>query len=546
MRFFNLLRTERGKKLSAGALLFAAIFSRYAAYGFRYYPQLDDYIQYDKYTLQSISEVGLLGARPLSNVMDILFWGKMWGFLILAVAIISPMFAASALLFRETFSKYFKTGYFFYAVYALLPFAFEGVYWLSASTRIVCALFYTALALYAFVRFLEGGKKRYLALYIPAQLAAFASYEQGIVLSFALTFIFAALSLKTSGKRWLTSLFSVSNAAIYFVFTGYFSKSGLYASSGYHDLILPTEAGYFSSHLPAVIKQIFCALGKSNVLTLTKGFARGAEMILNDRLWLYAAVLVILAVLFFLVLRRTNQRSSSDARFGVAIALIFAVVAAILPLAPFFVQRNLWVCLRGAVMCMTGIALLADIVLSLIFKNKNVAAAVFACLVVWFGVASVSELHDYKVTFEHDSMIAEAMVRDIPNDENVGLKIGLLNVESCYLEDQNYYYHEHIHGVTESSWAIGGIYYSYADAENNPKFTPLHFNTPLYENWNKEANAPESFDKLYLYDKDENRFTQVWATLESSSLYLCRDESGTVLATIELVGNEAYGSLVEK
>lgn len=549
--------------LLTGTILFTAIFMRFVIYGFKYFPQLDDYIQYGKYSRiehpwDMINAAGLLGARPLSNTMDFVFWSKMWGFLILAVVIVCILYAISAMLFRSVFSRYFKVGYIFYAVYALLPFTFEGVYWLSASTRTVCGLFYTALALYAFVRFWESGRIRWLILAVPVQFAAFASYEQSLILCTGLVCLIALCMFRKYRWRSLSALFSFSNAAIYFAITNHFSKTGLYAGT-YHSLIFPNEKGYFTYHLVEVLRQLIDVFGKANIKTLTKGFVRGASAIVSDNLWIYAIALIAVAVIFFFTAKGSkpsaegHSSGSSDYDntedkpiFGPIAAIAFSVIIGFIPLLVFFVQRNVWISLRAAIICLPGIALFADTILCMLSRKRSVAAALASCMILWFGIASVSEMKDYRDTYKYDNAIVTAMLRDIPYEENQKLKIGLLNLESNYLTDQNYSYHEHIHGVTESTWALTGAYTAIGEYPTDISITlcPLKFKEPVYSAWNASDNALDSFDKIYIYNEDTVSFEEVSHKITDEGNYIFFDSTGKERAIVEISGSSAYGSLI--
>ncbi|MEG2815681.1 MAG: hypothetical protein RR885_05605, partial [Oscillospiraceae bacterium] len=62
------------------AVLFGLVFARYCYYGFEYFYQLDDYIQYHNYAAfnknfsELISGLGLLSNRPLAGLCDFFVW----------------------------------------------------------------------------------------------------------------------------------------------------------------------------------------------------------------------------------------------------------------------------------------------------------------------------------------------------------------------------------------------------------------------------------------------------------------------------------------
>ena len=157
--------------------------------------------------------------------------------MILAVLLISVLYGASAILFYKVFRRFFGTGMFFVVFYSLLPLCFEGTYWISASSRIVSGLFFTAVSLFALVKFADGGCAALAALFVIFQLLSFAVYEQIFILSFLICIIFAVIFALQKNKRAYITLASLSNAAIYFVFTLVFGSDG--ALSKRIDIVSP-------------------------------------------------------------------------------------------------------------------------------------------------------------------------------------------------------------------------------------------------------------------------------------------------------------------
>ncbi len=181
---------------------FSAIFIRYIYYGFKYYYQLDDYIQYHNFATsldygKLIMKEGFLAARPLAGIADLYVWSKFCGVMILGVLLISVMYAVSALLLLSLFRRLFGTGFFFIAVYTLLPLGFEGTYWMSASSRIVIGLFFSSLAIFIFQEICDSHKFRYIPLWMFIQLISFCFYEQALVFSFTLTIIIMFIKLRS-------------------------------------------------------------------------------------------------------------------------------------------------------------------------------------------------------------------------------------------------------------------------------------------------------------------------------------------------------------
>ena len=84
------------------------------------------------------------------------------------------------------------------------------------------------------------------------------------------------------------------------------------------------------------------------------------------------------------------------------------------------------------------------------------------------------------------------------------MEIGILNIEPTYLSDQNFYYHEHIHGVTESQWAFTGALRCIGGNGSLQSVTPLPTD-PVYKSWNADVPALENFDRLIIMTKGKCR-----------------------------------------
>ena len=115
-------------------VVFGLIMVKYCAFGFQYWPQLDDYIQYHNYaqfygqTWDTVTMLGMLAARPLAGLADLFFWSNFFDHMLLGVALVSLMYAASAVLLRRIFAKYFGTGILFVIFLTLFPLVTEGTY----------------------------------------------------------------------------------------------------------------------------------------------------------------------------------------------------------------------------------------------------------------------------------------------------------------------------------------------------------------------------------------------------------------------------------
>ncbi|MBE6611776.1 MAG: hypothetical protein E7632_04740 [Ruminococcaceae bacterium] len=166
---------------------------------------LDDSIQYINYQRSEdfaalIEGQGLFASRPLAAIMDLFVIGPLNGALIVPAILLSVLHGLAGVLFWRLFDRIFGgIGIAFPIVYALLPLGVEGTYWLSASSRIVPGLLFTAVAATLFEEFADGGKWWNAALFPAAAILSYGFYEQILVLSVALTALQFLRHRKKSG-----------------------------------------------------------------------------------------------------------------------------------------------------------------------------------------------------------------------------------------------------------------------------------------------------------------------------------------------------------
>ena len=502
-----------------GAGVFLLLLLRSLAAGPEYWPQLDDYIQLWNYpTAESFGalcqSVGLLSSRPLAFLADYYVWGPMFDVLILGVALICLMYAACAVLLRSQLGRYFPVGPVFLAVFTLLPLGVEGTYWMSASTRVVCGLFFAVLAAQTFLRWMDTGRWYWAVLYLILQLLPMGFYEQAGIFSVTLTVGLAILEvIRSRGRlpRALVSLWGLPALKIYFMVTGLFSDGSMFSSRS--ELIFPNEPYWRNVFLPQVLEQFREVFVEGNFYTLAKGFVRGVRSVLAGPLLPGLLAAAVLCVLLWLALSRPEPRKAEGEK---PLSLWLEAVAGILltvgPLTVFLVVGNPWFSFRGAVSAFGGLALLADLLVTAVWRRlpgfQRGPAALCALCALVFWVAGASEVGDYKATYENDQQVA-AQVLDVLESEisdPEGLRVGVLNVEPSYLPNQNYYYHEHIHGCTESAWAFQGLLTCLGDGVAWD-VTPLPA-APVYYLWNQATSRPETFDDLKSLQREVRRVCQ--------------------------------------
>ena len=551
--YANLKPNKKREFLPLFAVTFFLVAVRFLYFGFEYFPQLDDYIQHHNYAPQGdflylFERLGLLAARPLAGILDITLWSWLWPCAIVGLLILSAMYAFAAVVFYKIFEKLIGASKFLIVVFALLPLGIEGTYWMSASTRIIPGIFFVSLSAYFFVCFMENGRKKEFILALLFQFFTFCFYEQTAVLSCALNVIIGFTYVKKGDKRWLFSFGCLICAIAYFLVTSIHSDSPLY--SGRTNVILPVTPYYFDNFLPNLLSQFKSAFLGGGYYTLVYGFIRGVMRMFNDGAIIYF-ILILLGCGAFGYLCISKKGENVNSRYlltlGVGILLVIA------PLAPFFIIENPWFSFRGTVPSFLGIALICDLVIRLVSRNKKGAIAIISSVFsLIFCVCSVSEIADYKSTYEADmrvvskvASIAPEIKAEYPNES----KVAIFNVDDRYVYELNSYYHEHIHGVTESDWAFTGAIRCYNnDVFEGITYVPISLkDSPTYKNWEYSAKTIGSMNAVYVYDYNDNTIERLTVVPKDNTFemyYPDGEKYGTVVEYDE--GNGKYGVFVEE
>jgi len=454
-------RRDWHRSLLIGLVLFGLIFFRYCYYGFEYYYQLDDYIQYHNYTAYStdlkalMDDLGILSYRPLAGLADIYVWSKLFNHMIWAVAAVSAMYAASAVLLHSVFSRRFGTGMLFYVVFALAPFAFEGAYWLSASSRVIVGIFFASLSAWFFDYWCREGGTGRLAAFAVFQLISFCFYEQTFLLSAALTFVLMLLCLEDKQKRGLWGLTMFASAGLYFLITSLMPR-GLYGQR--MEFFLPWHENWVGEVAFHAGNQILLGFTGSFTGICGKGFIKGLGILFSEPniLWLLFTLLLC-AALFLLA--GTEKREEKP---RCAWALLCGLFLTAAPLVIFFLIKP-WIGLRNLVPSLCGLALICDALFALLIgrlKSKGLVQAIaVSVLALIFSIASLSEIKDYRTTYLADTSVARSLAETV---DPYGPSGYVLNVEDSYIPDCCFVFHEHGTGVTSSDWALSGAMQRYS------------------------------------------------------------------------------------
>ena len=525
--------TGTRRPLACAVLFILALLLRASFGGIGYEPILDDTVQYILYPTSVdygalIAREGMFSSRPLAALMDLLVVGQM-GNLFFAVILMAVMHGISCVLFQRILSRFFSVGPVFAVIYTLLPLGCEGTYWLSAATRVVSGLFFTACAATVLCRFIEAGKWWRVPLYFLLELLSFGFYEQILVLSFALSGLIFLHHFreKRAALAWMAFLC----AGIYFGFTAYFRADSPLADR--MELLYPNTPYYFNVFLPDLARQIGMSFLSAGVRTTFVGFWRGLVSCFTGS-WLYGIAAAGLAV-WYGILNWPRHRRAVVSVEGWARALWWGVLLFIAPITPFFVIARPYFSLRSTVPSFVGAAILIDLLFRALIRRRRAMAAVSGAMVFVCLLGCASEIGDYKATAKADRVLAEAVME---RESELYGRVGILNVKEFPVMGQNYPYHEHVASVAAADWTLSAKLAAMKGTPLSFEAVPLVVEDPFYRLWNRDVKRIGGFDQLWLWEDGE--LIPLTAERIGEQDYRLNYPDGTLWAEIREEGEFGY------
>lgn len=525
--------TGTRRPLACAVLFILALLLRASFGGIGYEPILDDTVQYILYPTSVdygalIAREGMFSSRPLAALMDLFVVGQM-GNLFFAVILMAVMHGISCVLFQRILSRFFSVGPVFAVIYTLLPLGCEGTYWLSAATRVVSGLFFTACAAMVLCRFIEAGKWWRVPLYFLLELLSFGFYEQILVLSFALSGLIFLHHFreKRAALAWMAFLC----AGIYFGFTAYFRADSPLADR--MELLYPNTPYYFNVFLPDLARQIGMSFLSAGVRTTFVGFWRGLVSCFTGS-WLYGIAAAGLAV-WYGILNWPRKRGAVVSVEGWARALWWGVLLFIAPITPFFVIARPYFSLRSTVPSFVGAAILIDLLFRALIRRRRAMAAVSGAMVFVCLLGCASEIGDYKATAKADRVLAEAVME---RESELYGRVGILNVKEFPVTGQNYPYHEHVASVAAADWTLSAKLAAMKGTPLSFEAVPLVVEDPFYRLWNRDVKRIGGFDQLWLWEDGE--LIPLTAERIGEQDYRLNYPDGTLWAEIREEGEFGY------
>lgn len=465
-------------------LLLLAVFLPYLLYGFRYFPVLDDFIQYGCYPkYHDLSyiylEIGTIKTRPLASILDPLFWGMFWKLPWISLILITVMHYVSGIFFYEVLRKNKETvSLFTLLIYYLLPLGMEGRYWLSASTRIITGLFFVGISLYYLTLYFESGKKKNLVFFSIFHLISCGFYES--VSIFVTVFVYLLVLKKKEKKMIIPALVATIHLVLVFVYYKIFSFLGAMESRA---ALAGTKGIFFK--IGDLVKQLFEMAINLYKSTFSGAFA-GIKLLLNHSFFGFLILFLILLLSFFISSKLEEKRGKKRYLFFMGVVLFLA------PLAPNLLSTKVWITNRSIFSSIFGFALMLEPLFS--FLKGKWKKGVFFLLCVIFLTAGVNEYSVYKTVSEKDSRLVSVVAESLSEEAKKGKEPVLVVLSERVMTSQNAFYKDHVKSVFDADWSLCG---AVREKTENLK---LQFKNPVLEG---EKIEEENCQIIYLNVKNE-------------------------------------------
>lgn len=461
---------ERNVKIFTIFLTVSAVLllTRFAA-GLVYKPVMDDWFLYGDLYGDVINDFALPNAkftiRPLAGILDIFLAAPLFNHLWIVELVMTLLLAAGAVIFYDVLSDsgFAPSGLFLISL-CLVPMNMEATYWLAASLRISCALFFTALTLRLLNSYLKSDKKIYAVLYAVSGFFAVSFYEPAIVIY---VMLFAYLLYRKRDRKYTYLIFIIAEhliyIALYYILNG---GSGELAVRGH------LFSSNFFIHAGEVTDMTARVLFLYNFRAFTRGLKCGAELILSRGLYVQAAALLVLSVFLGVLVRHEGK----DRRFSVK-RLLISLALTVGGVAVFYVIGDLYIAIRFVYFSFIGIGL-AACELALLTPQKLqpvLRCAVTAALTFVFAVSGMGITNQYIKTSEEDVRIVnEILASDTENFAvNPDRNTYLLGAKPYYDDIHSVGWLESIRGACSGYADLTGCMRHVTGVTNTNNLTPV-------------------------------------------------------------------------
>lgn len=452
-KFFSEL-SENKELCFFGIFLIAYIF-KYLIYGLRYFPVLDDYIQYGGYPLYKDPSfvflgIGTIATRPLASILDVFLWGSLWNTPHLMLIVSCAFHFFSWVLFYKTAkANNITISPLFGVFYLFFPFGYEGSYWISASSRIVVGLFFGGLTLLALTKYQHSGKIKYFLAFFVCALCSYTLYESSAVFCFLACAVI--LFINRDKKRFILPFVSLCvlmvGLFVYMKLIQQIGGMGSRASESSFKLIF-TQADDFLTQLKEISLNGIPSI-------IIKGFSSGLLLLFKKGVLgiLYVAVMCAICVIAGRLTAGTEIKKPNKNTIIFQIAV--GVILFIAPFAPNMITSPVWITYRTMFIPFVGAYLILDVIFAKLPK-KSIQAIILSSFMFIFMVSGINEYDTYKRTSELDKALIQKICMKLSDDAKEGKCDVAVLLDAPPEIEQVDFYKDHVKNLFYADWSLTG------------------------------------------------------------------------------------------
>ncbi len=416
-----------------------------------YYPVMDDWFLYGdlyKNKMDFIIPNEKLTIRPAAGLFDMFIIAPLYNHLWIAQCIMSGILIAGTLLCLYMMRRYdFGTGGGFLLAVCLLPLNMEATYWIAASVRIVCSVFFIGLSVLLLQKYFDSAKKRFLIFYFFSGFLTVGFYEPAVAV-----YVYSGVCLILKNKKnpalALILLLHASAIAIYYI---------LNKSSVNLEVRGRLLTSGFWEHTKLISKCIQEILGHINIKILVFGLREKAVS------RCMTAVTAVCSVVFGIsssIWRNKNKFSIKKTASALGLCIAGAAV--------FYVLEDTRFTIRAVFFLIIGLSTVISELFNMIPKKtgKVLSAIIlsissFICTISGAGITV-----QYKDVSERDFNISKQILQ-LDKSQALNKKDGriyLMNSVMYYSDVKCTGWYENIRGACSSEgdmrgciWHTGGV-----------------------------------------------------------------------------------------
>ena len=493
--------------------------------------------------------------RPLALFSDAYVFSRFWDNLYILLLVILIMHVCNLFFIYKIAEKInIKLNGYCLTLFALAPILAEGLYWHSASNRIVVSLFFCLASIYFLLLYFEKREmkveteefkkeEKKLEMEDDFRIQEKKNYKEEKTKKS--TFKEVIEKIKAERLRELIKKIKRQTnkipAKAYLIFAiilnllcvGYYEQTialnlflfvfVLICLKKYKYISIPIVSttwigAWYIYFMMNGEMQARGALSLSGILTNTADTLsevmanlknmrlrfeyslQQGKLLLTDS-WVSILLLIVIGALVFL---HYKNNWGKDENKSIIKKILLGLIMFISPILPFFVLETSFVAVRNMYLPIFGLMIIVELIIDLILKIvrndfvKNlIKSSLTGIAIVLFVISNINELNDYKKVHELDNKVVEQVLKEVGEDTIENKKSISVNFDQealvKYKELTNY-----IYSVIEADWALAG---KIQVTRQDEDFGPIYINEKQDEAdyvlyFDEEMNLIKSGDEI--------------------------------------------------